>query len=67
MTGVDWGYACLSLLAALTVGLAVGCASHWAIGLVLSIGWCLVHALVEGVKDSAGIAEEVQLELELMR
>jgi hypothetical protein len=67
MSGIDWDYAYLSLIAALTVGGAVGSASHWAIGVVLFIGWCAIHALLEGIHIVPGVAEELQLETDLMR
>ncbi|WP_156901781.1 hypothetical protein [Azohydromonas australica] len=67
MIGIDWRCAFLSLVAAATVGLVVGYAAQWTVGLVLSIGWCAVHLLVEGIKILPGVAEEVQLEVELMR
>jgi hypothetical protein len=65
MTDMDWGYACLSLLAAVTIGLAVGLAAHWAVGAALSIGVFSLPALTEGFRTISEIPQEIQFEAEL--
>ena len=42
---------CLSLFAASVLGLAIGMATHWGIGLLLFIAWVVVHGLTWGFAE----------------
>ncbi|WP_028999685.1 hypothetical protein [Azohydromonas australica] len=67
MTDIDWGYACLSLMAAVTMGLAVGLAAHWAVGTALSIGTFLVLAVTEGFKSIPDVPQGMQQDAESLQ
>jgi hypothetical protein len=67
MTDIDWGYACLSLMAAVTMGLAVGMAAHWVAGVALSIGMFLVLAVTEGFKSVPDVPQGMQQDAELLQ
>jgi hypothetical protein len=48
MSRIDWSCLVLSTITGLLLGLSVGSASHWSVGIVLFVGWMLLHRLTWG-------------------
>lgn len=48
MSRIDWSCLVLSTITGLLLGFSVGSASHWSVGVVLFIGWMLLHRLTWG-------------------
>jgi len=48
MSRIDWSCLVVSVLTGLLLGLSVGSASHWSVGVGLFMGWMLLHRLTWG-------------------
>ena len=48
MSFIDWRCLVLSAISGVLLGVAVGSASHWAVGSALSMGWMALHGLTWG-------------------
>jgi hypothetical protein len=48
MDKVERCHLCLSLFAGTVLGLAIGIATHWSVGVLVFIAWLAVHAMTWG-------------------
>jgi hypothetical protein len=52
MDKVERCHLCLSLFAGVVLGLAIGMATHWRVGVFLFIVWVVVHGLTWGFAEA---------------
>jgi hypothetical protein len=59
MIKIDWSYTFISVLAGVTLGLSVGIASHWGLGLAMFIGWLGIQAGTNGFHAIADVPSAI--------
>lgn len=58
MDGVERCHLCVSLFAGSVLGLAIGLATHWGVGVFLFIAWVVVHGLTWGFAGASATHDE---------
>jgi uncharacterized membrane protein (Fun14 family) len=60
MDKVERSHLCLSLLSGAVLGLAIGMALHWSIGVFAFIAWVVVHGLTWGFAPANAAHDELR-------